>query len=91
MEDSAVSLPGMYTLEQFCLGSIKGQESESWGQVTARPPWEPLQMPEAQDRAGLGLGGDSDTASTHRQRDNKSFFRGVGDTCHSKEIRLHGK
>ena len=37
------------------------------------------------------MGGDSDTASTHRQRDNKSFFRGVGDTCHSKEIRLHGK
>ena len=64
MEGSAVSLPGMYTLEQFCLGSVKGQESESRGQVTARPPRELLQI---RDRVGRArAGGDSGTASTHR-------------------------
>ena len=75
MEDSAVSLPGMYTLERFCLGSIKGQESESWGQVTARPPWEPLQMPEARDRAGLGWG-ETVTQHPHTGRETISLFSG---------------
>lgn len=50
MEHSAASLPGMDSLPGF-----KSQgRSQRVGQaeVTARPPWEPLQMREAPDRVG---------------------------------------
>ena len=63
MEHSAASLPGMDILPGF-----KSQDrSQTVGQteVTARPPWEPLQVHEAQDRVGTaGKWVGSHTAST---------------------------
>lgn len=64
MEDSDPSLPGMYMLKVFSLGSnpstrVRGSE------VTARPPQEPLQTHEARDRVGrAGQRGGAHTAST---------------------------
>ena len=62
------SLLAKHELSGAFLPRFKSQgRSQRVGQteVTARPPWEPLQMREAQDRVGTaGKWGGSHTAST---------------------------
>ena len=70
------SLLAKHELSGAFLPGFKSQgRSQRVGQteVTARPPWEPLQMHEAQDRVGqLGSG---EEVTQHRQVQRQQLFR----------------